>query len=164
MDLADRFAASHGQPVEVEGRTVHALYLRELSPGQTFTVSLFSKPRPGLVQGLRIKVTRGTLTVARTNTADIVLWADTAPRTVELRYGGPKNRDLKVWNCWRDQDQVMQAWIGNAGMVVEERGMGRVVLRCNIGPALSFDDLRAELDFAQAKAAMGPDSQTADSR
>jgi hypothetical protein len=49
---------------------------------------------------------------------------------------------LRVWNAWRDSTGTMQAWIGEAGMLVEEPARGEFVLRCSDGfDAPTFGDL-----------------------
>ena len=54
-----------------------------------------------------------------------------------------------MWNSWRDGQGAMQAWVGDAGMLVEEGEGGRIVLRCSDGfDRPSFDDLVVELELA----------------
>jgi hypothetical protein len=144
--LAERFQAAQGAPVEVDGQTAHMMY--ELPPVTeparlriTLTVNA---ERP---EGVRLKARNGTVVVNDQELDDVVLWSDSAPPEVlaELRPAGKKPMSLRVWNVWRDSTGAMQAWIGDAGMLVEDDD-GRVTLRCSDGfDRPSFDDLVAEL-------------------
>jgi hypothetical protein len=86
---------------------------------------------------------------------DVVLWSDTAPRlvTAELR---PKSKrkpmSLRVWNVWRDDAGTMQAWIGDAGLVVEDEHAGSVILACSDGfDQPDFGDLRVKLTLVESR-------------
>jgi hypothetical protein len=49
---------------------------------------------------------------------------------------------IRIWNEWRDSGGTMQAWIGDAGLVVEALDPNHFVLRCSDGfPPQSFTDL-----------------------
>lgn len=68
---------------------------------------------------------------------DVVLWTDTMPQSVVLQCLTTKLSELRVWNYWRDERNVTQAWIGNAGMVIEEsNGLKRLL--CNSPHELTF--------------------------
>jgi hypothetical protein len=146
--LADRFASAGGAAIEVDGQLAHMLY--ELDPMATPTrLSINLTSTSPTAQGLRLKARGGTIAVDGRNLDDIVLWTDTAPAlsTVVLV---PSDRSapltLRVWNVWRDPAATMQAWIGDAGIVVDGESPERVVLRCSDGfDAPTFDDLVVEL-------------------
>lgn len=54
-------------------------------------------------------------------------------------------RSLRIWNAWRDND-LTQAWLGNAGMRVIPGEGGSLTLRCSDGEGEpDFDDLVAEV-------------------
>lgn len=148
--LAQRFQAAKGAPIEVDGQTVQMMYeLAPLSEPAELRVALeTSSSRP---QGLRLKARNGEIVVKDQALEDVVLWTDTAPpETVsELRPNGKKPLAIRVWNVWRDEAGTMQAWIGDAGLVVEDEGSGTVTLRCSDGyDEPSFDDLRVKLTLA----------------
>jgi hypothetical protein len=146
--LAERLAAAHGAPIEVDGKLVHMLF--ELPPidvpAQLRIALRAGSARP---QAVRLKVREGTLLVSGERADDVVLWSDSAPPVVTasvrpLSAGKPAT--LRVWNAWRDPAGTMQAWIGDAGMLVEEPGPGEFVLRCSDGfDAPTFDDLVVRL-------------------
>jgi len=100
-------------------------------------------------QGLRLKVDKGSVVVDGRKYKDVVLWADSAPADVEVTCDTGKNStaELRVWNCWKEDDGVMQAWLGDAGMVIDEHDQ-RVSIRCGDGTH-PFDprDLEVELLF-----------------
>jgi hypothetical protein len=148
--LAQRFQAAKGAPIEVGGETAQMLY--ELPPVEQpaeLQVALeTSSSRP---QGLRLKARGGEIVVNDQALGDVVLWSDTAPpeTVAELRPKGSKPLGVRVWNVWRDEAGTMQAWIGDAGMVVDEEGSGTVTLRCSDGyDEPSFDDLRVKLTLS----------------
>lgn len=148
MELADRFVAEEGGPVELEGKLVHSIYRRQLREGMRVRVVRCSAAPAGPTAGLRLKLHRGRLRVGTETLADIVLWSDTSPEqvTIECEPAGGR-AELRAWNCWRDEQGVMQAWLANAGMLVQEEG-DVVILRCSSGPGgVSFGDLVVELRF-----------------
>jgi|SRR4051812_22640215 hypothetical protein len=147
VKLAERFQAAQGAPVEVDGQLAHMMY--ELPP-VTAPLRLRIALRPGgeRPEGLRLKARNGQVVVNDQALQDVVLWSDSAPPEVvaTLEPAGSKPMNVRVWNTWRDQQGVTQAWIGDAGMVVEDAGDGRVTLRCSDGfGGPSFGDLVAEL-------------------
>jgi hypothetical protein len=59
---------------------------------------------------------------------------------------------LRAWNVWCDPAGTMQAWIGNAGMIVREGSAGEVVLCCSDGfGEASVDDLVVTLVFQERR-------------
>ena len=148
MDLAQRFIEAKGGPIEVDGRLVHSIFRRKVGSGTSVRLTRQSTSTSGPVTGLRLKAHRGKLRVNDESLTDVVLWSDTSPDEVLIRCEIPEGGSgLRVWNCWRDEQGVMQAWLANAGMLVEERG-GRVTLRCSSGPGgVSFTDLVEQLSF-----------------
>jgi hypothetical protein len=145
--LAERFQAAQGAPVEVDGQLAHMMYeLPPVTAPVRLRVALrVDGERP---QGLRLKARNGQVVVNDQALEDIVLWSDSAPPevVVTLEPAGTKPMSVRLWNTWRDQQGAMQAWIGDAGMVVEEAGDGRVTLHCSDGfDRPSFEDLVVEL-------------------
>jgi hypothetical protein len=146
--LAERFQEAQGEPIEVDGKLVQMMY--ELPPIQApaeLTVELTtSSSRP---QGLRLKVRDGDVVLNDQVLDDVVLWSDTAPPTVTAQLrpkSARKPMNVRVWNVWRDPAGTMQAWIGDAGLVVEDEQDGSAVLGCSDGfDEPDFDDLRVKL-------------------
>lgn len=57
---------------------------------------------------------------------------------------------VRIWNAWRDDAGTMHAWIGNAGILIEELPNKVTILRCSDGfggPA--FDDLVVRLKLSE---------------
>lgn len=59
---------------------------------------------------------------------------DRLPSTVEYPYSSRVGR-LKLWNVfqkvWPDARVTEEKWVGNAGFLVENEGIGRFVFRCS---------------------------------
>jgi hypothetical protein len=146
-NLSERFARDRGAPQDVGGVTVHNILRRRLNADPIIRVRrLHASANP--VQGLRVKIDGGFLLINGQRLKDTVLWADSAPAEFEMRCSlRTSEAELKAWNCWRDPKGTMQAWIGDAGMIIEEIGH-RTRLRCSDGShPFSPTDLEVELDF-----------------
>lgn len=146
-ELSKLFQQAKGEPIEIDGRVIHAIYRwRILAPATVKLSRVRASPNP--IPGIRLRVQDGTAVVDGEVGSDLVFWSDTAPTDVELevRPNRGKTAELRLWNCWRDRG-VMQAWLSNAGMLVEEESETTLKMRCNSGPntALSFDDLIVEV-------------------
>ncbi|TCV78213.1 hypothetical protein [Sulfurirhabdus autotrophica] len=146
--LAERFIAENGAAVVVDGVTVVNMYRRPVKHEQKIALHVLSAVQQP-IQGLRIKLSEGTIRINNQDLKEVVVWLDTAPPDLEFLCN-PKNgssSELRVWNCWRDSNGVMQAWLGNAGIVAEETAKS-VTLRCSTGTGV-FDpsQLRVELQF-----------------
>lgn len=133
--LSTRFAESGGRPIDVDGRWVRPTYeiagldvQSELSVKREAVKSL----RP---EGLRLKALDGELNIEGMTYNEVVLWSDTSPEivTVQFKPATLGVMGVRIWNVWRDQMGVMQAWIGDAGMIVDEIAKDLMVLRCSDG-------------------------------
>jgi hypothetical protein len=152
--LAERFKAAKGAPIEVDGVLVQMMY--ELPPIQApAELRVELETSSGRPQGLRLKARDGDLLLNDQLLDDVVLWSDSAPPlvTAELR---PKSKrkpmSLRVWNVWRDDAGTMQAWNGDAGLVVEREQAGTVILGCSDGfDQPSFGDLRVRLTLVESR-------------
>jgi hypothetical protein len=151
--LSDLFERARSPSVTWNGQVVHSMYEMPADEGTVLRIE-FADPNPARPQGLRLKVRGGSLRFEDRELDDVVLWSDSAPRVVTA--GVRPNRGnavVRVWNCWRDPADTVQAWIGNAGMLVEETANG-VVLRCSDGyDDATFDDLVVVIDAAAADSA-----------
>jgi hypothetical protein len=146
MNLSETFAQNHGRPVHVDGRLVHPIYKRAVRPDDELRLTMVSAREPPL-QGIRIKLETGQIHISgHEPLGDVVLWTNTAPKSVVFRCQCKKPSELRLWNCWQDEQNVMQAWTGNAGIVIEESAKGMVRLMCNSRHALTFEDLVLELE------------------
>ena len=137
MTLAEQFAASRGRPIEVDGFEVHCIYRRALADGDELVIRRIACGREP-VSGLRLKVRGGSFDVGGRMLKEVVLWADESPDEVRLLCRTDEvNAEVSLWNCWRDEQGGMHAWLGDAGMAVDE-GDDVAVLRCSAG-ANGFD-------------------------
>ncbi len=147
--LSDLFQASSGAPIEWEGQRVQMMY--EMHPAGTEELEItFEQPSPARPQALRLRARGAVLEINGSRLDDVVLWSDSAPESVIVRVVPDKfskaPMNLRLWNAWRDPAGTMQAWIGNAGMRVEQRDDGSTVLRCSDGfDEPTFNDLVAVL-------------------
>jgi hypothetical protein len=143
--LSERFQAAQGAPVELDGRLVHMLHeLPPLTAPAELRLGLRAgAPRP---QGLRLRARGGRLVIAGRELDDVVLWTDTAPPEVVVGLRPAGTLTVRLWNVWRDGSGAMQAWIGDAGMLVEDG-----LLRCSDGfDRPSFGDLEVTLALETA--------------
>jgi hypothetical protein len=152
--LGERFIEARGSPIEVDGKLVRMSF--ELPPIRSRTELRIQietdSVRP---QGVRLKARGGKLEMNGRLEDNVVLCSDTAPRTVTADMRPTSSRKpmvLRVWNAWRDPAGTMHAWIGDAGIVVDEQAPGTVVLHCSDGfDAPTFDDLVVTLAFDAAE-------------
>jgi hypothetical protein len=145
--LAQLFGEAKGPTVEYEGRTVHGVVFRHVNRAGTFVIR-FIKAVPVPLQALRIRIDSGKLFVENSESAQILLRLDTAPGVVNVRYQpSPMGGRISFYNAWINEDGGVDAWLVNAGMLVEETA-NKMILRCSDGrgePA--FDDLIVEIEF-----------------
>lgn len=149
--LSEHFRESRGAPIEVDGNVVHMMH--EVAPIEGRTdLRIQLQASSTRLQAARLKARGGRLRVNDELLEDVVLWSDTAPATVMVTLVPDDDRrpmSLRVWNAWRDAAGAMQAWIGDAGLIVEKEADGVIVLRCSDGyDAADFDDLEIKLEFA----------------
>lgn len=151
MKLTELFREKNGAPIEWNGKTVHMMYEMPVIQTPAILRISFVKVSSERPEALRLKAHKGQLDVNGQLLDDVVLWSDTSPQTIDVAAKpSTKKMTVRAWNAWRDSIGVMQAWIGNAGIVVDESASGGVVLRCSDGygdPA--FDDLVVELTIME---------------
>ena len=149
--LAERFQASGGAPVEWGNQLVHMYEVLELRASTAMRIE-FLELSPARPQALRLKTRGGRLELNGQLLDDIVLWSDSAPEVVVATAHPDKSgkpMSVRVWNAWRDAEGTMQAWIGNAGMLIEGDSNTGLVLRCSDGfDEPTFSDLVAKLALA----------------
>lgn len=127
---------------------VEQIFLLPLHAGNLRCEIQFLAIKKVPTQGLRLRIEKASIEVENQHLTDLVLWTDTAPDTVTFEVSGKAEHTLKIWNVWRI-DGIMQAWVGNTGMVISNND-GGTTLRCSDGTQnVSFDDLVAHLKFRQ---------------
>lgn len=144
--LAELFAASPGVPIKFGRLEVHPIYVKAVTSPTSLRIR-FVAANPAVRQAVRVSVTGGSLRVDGEVGTDFVLWADTAPRVVNLQVDPTRPRaTVKFWNAWEAEDGTMDAWLRDCGMVIESGKRG-VTLRCSDGVgAPDFDDLVLEIE------------------
>lgn len=147
--LAERFQASSGAPIDLDGERVLMLYeMPSLAGAWGCTISLRGDAaRP---QGLHLKARKGKIVVNEQELTEATLWVDSAPPVVPIAVIPDQDAvpaNLRLWNQWRDRAGTTHAWVGNAGMVVR-LGEDETVLRCSDGHgAARFTDLIATISL-----------------
>lgn len=148
--LNERFAVSKGAPLELDGQTVFGWWVPDNVPAE---VSVRFESRQGdRRQGIALSCDGGQLAVEAGDetvlSPKLAIWADSAPeetRVVVQPRPWAGVRRLGIYNIWEGKWGQTDAWIGNAGVLVERLGSGpeyEVRLRCSCGfGAPDFDDL-----------------------
>lgn len=144
--LSDLFADGT-ETVEHRGRDVRPILRLAASEGTKVRVVRIAA-RPDRRQALKLAAVNGLIEVNGATSEVISLWSDTSPAEVDLTVVGAKARRLEVWNAW-DLGGLETAWLGNAGMVVEQAER-HLTLHCSdgLGPP-NFTDLQVRLSVAQ---------------
>ncbi|WP_434966466.1 hypothetical protein [Janibacter indicus] len=139
-DLSAVFASQRASQIDWNG----PLYSMFDLPIEVTRVSVaFQSVDSAFRQGLRLKIRGGRLEIDGVEATDLALWHDTAPNQVEVKvhWKGKGPRSLRMWNSW-EHNGVAHAWLGNAGMRVDEVESGRFLLRCSDGEGEpEFDNL-----------------------
>lgn len=143
--MASRFQAGNGEAIEFNGRLVRPLFQIEARGREKLIVARkIAKKSPR--QGLRIKAKESELEVNDQCHQEIILWADTSPDRVEIAVHAKPGCQLKFWNVW-EIDGIVQAWVGNSGMVVTEND-DRIVMECSDGTGeTDFVSLVVEIEI-----------------
>ncbi|WP_159888737.1 hypothetical protein [Paenibacillus puerhi] len=108
----------------------------EVSKGQVLSVE-FMNGETEYRQGIEFLVDKrkGQVEINGELLTAPVLWVDTAPKTVVVKCLPKKaNGQINVWNVWNytGEDRI-DAWIGNAGMHVEQINDKTFILHCSNG-------------------------------
>ena len=149
-ELATLFAQARTGCIVVDGRPIYSiLRIRVEVPSLLRVRRLHASS--DYVPGLRFAIRDGTATLEGEKVPDLVMWSDMSPveREIHIIPKRKKISEIMLWNCWRrysNGHSVMDAWLVNSGMLVEQTD-NTWILRCNSGPnaALTFDDLIVEV-------------------
>jgi hypothetical protein len=137
--LSFKFQKSNGTPLEIDGQIVQQILCVAIpETKKNFLIQrLKSKEKP--VSGLRLKAVNGEIEVNGERYSDIILWADTSPDAVSVSVLSKSGCELKAWNVWMIEG-IVQAWVGNSGMIVTEEGKS-TRLECSDGSGnVDFSD------------------------
>ena len=145
--LAELFGEADGPTVRYEGKTVRSAVFRYVNESGQFIVR-FIRAVPLPLQALRLHIDPGKLLIEDTESAQMLLRLDTSPQVVNVRYLPERNGSrIGIYNAWINEDGGVDAWLVNAGMLVEETG-NKLLLRCSDGRGEpTFDDLIVEIEF-----------------
>jgi hypothetical protein len=143
--ITELFEAARAPVVEWAGAPLYGLYQFDNVPEEIFIEFLKAKPSP--IQGLKLSVDDGVLEIEGVEAQTMLLWHDTAPPKVPVKIISAEGKTpvLKMWNVWRAGRDVTQAWLGNAGMRIEETG-NQLLLRCSDGEGpIDFSNLEVRV-------------------
>ncbi|WP_152531800.1 hypothetical protein [Pseudomonas syringae] len=145
--LSTIFQRTRGAPVEVSGRLVKPIFEKAIEKGQSNFLARRLSASNEVVTGLRLKSVNGYIEINNQRDTDIILWTDTSPESVSFSVVAKKAGVLKIWNVWR-ADNIVQAWVGEAGIVVCEDQEGRLTkLECSGGTeTVDFTTLIYEIE------------------
>lgn len=143
--LSSIFQRTRGAPIQVAERLVYPIFQKKIKAGRSNFLARRLKSTMQPVSGLRLKVVKGELEVNDQRHSEVILWADTSPESVCFSVLSKTGCELKIWNVWRVND-IAQAWVGNAGMVISEEG--RITnLECSGGTeAVDFSTLVFQIE------------------
>jgi len=143
--LSSAFQRSRGAPVQVGERLVYPIFQKKIKAGRSSFLARRLKSSMQPVAGLRLKVVKGELEVNNQRHSEVVLWEDTSPESVFFSVLSKTDCELRIWNVWRVNDFV-QAWVGNAGIVISEKG-NIINLECSGGTeAIDFSTLVFQIE------------------
>lgn len=141
MSLAELFIRSRGKPVEVNG---HSVVLMDRIPITTGKIRLeFIGPSGMADRGVALESSKGWIELSDGKKVRLLhTWDDPSlPRKVEHSVMCPDG-ELKVWNIYRTRHSsgliTVDAWTGNAGMLVKRIGDNCRDYACSSGPG-EFD-------------------------
>ncbi len=137
--LARAFGSGGSRKIKWQGQIVHAVYQLAVKTGDVIELTRLNAST-ARAQALNLAVDKGTLRANGVLMETAAVWTHTSPETAPLEVVDRKARTVDIWNAW-SFDGVESAWLGSAGMVVDENG-DELTLRCSDGLGdATFDDL-----------------------
>lgn len=116
----------------------------EVKTGQDVKVE-FIRRKNEYWQGIELSLykRKGYIEVNKQKLNSPVFWKDTTPSTFIFKcFPKKETGQLNLWNIWQYIDGRVDAWIGNAGIIVEQEDEGICFFRCSSGIGdIDFDDL-----------------------
>lgn len=126
---------------EIDGDTIHAALTVDLDIDSVVTI-VFREVNPDRPQGIALDADHAC-SIGDQRAARMVLWADTAPESVELHV--PAGR-LTIWNVWR-HDGAVHAWTGAAGIRRVELDDADADFGVRLLASDGYDDTELDLEF-----------------
>jgi hypothetical protein len=126
------FLKSKGKPVVFNNKTIQMVDRLPMQDGQKLEIT-FEGANGDWRQGVCLTTDGGFIVNNQTINKSIILWYDTAPKTVQIKIA-TKRGELQIKNVWDTGDGVVHSWHNGAAMIVEDIVNGRRYL-CNDGVA-----------------------------
>lgn len=144
MSLAEMFIKNKGEAININGSLVIMSQRLEVKTGQNAKIE-FIKSKNDYRQGIELSLDKrkGYIEIKDQKLISPIFWKDTAPSTFIFKCFPKKEiGELNIWNIWQYVDDRVDAWIGNAGIIVEQEDAGIFLFRCSNGMGnIDFDDL-----------------------
>lgn len=144
MTAAERWMDEQSDVTEIDGELVHAAVTVDLDVDSIVRIRRLDAD-PDTRQGLVVDAD-APLRVNGVDESRFVLWADVAPDEVEVH--APAGR-LTFWNVW-ETDGAVHAWIGEAGIMLDELDDGTTRLQASDGHGERTVDLEVEITIDAA--------------
>lgn len=144
--LSAIFQRTGGAAIEINERRILPIFQMKLPSGRYSLLVRRLQHTSVSEAGLRIKILKGEVELNGQNHSEIILWAGSSPELVELCVRSKTGCTMKIWNVWRS-DNLVQAWVGDAGMIVSEIG-NSIKLECSGGDVgINFLGLVVQIDL-----------------
>ncbi len=144
MSLAEMFIKNKGEAININGGLVVMSQKLEVKTDQYVKIE-FIRSKNDYRQGIELSLDKrkGCIEVNNQKLNSPVFWKDTAPSTIIFKcFPKKETGQLNLWNIWQYIDDRVDAWIGNAGIIVEQEDEGIFLFRCSSGIGdIDFDDL-----------------------
>ncbi len=138
------FMKNKGEAININGSLVVMSQRLEVKTGQDIKIE-FIRSKNDYRQGIEFSLDKrkGYIEVNKQKINSPVFWKNTAPSTFIFKCFPKKEiGQINLWNIWQYTDDRVDAWIGNAGIIVEQEGEGIFLFRCSSGIGdIDFEDL-----------------------
>ncbi|MCG1021456.1 hypothetical protein [Sutcliffiella horikoshii] len=143
MSLGEMFIKNKGEALNINGSQVVMSKRFEVKLGQDIKIEFISC-RNEYRQGIELSLDKrkGYIEINSQRIKSPVFWQDSAPSSFIIKCF-PHNQvgQLNLWNIW-DFDGGVEAWVGNAGIIVEQEDDNNFLFRCSNGIGdIDFNDL-----------------------
>lgn len=144
--LSAMFIEHKGKPLNIDGNQVVMSHKVEVVKNQEVRIELISwksEYRQGIEVSLDTR--KGMVEVNGEKLSDPIFWTDSAPRCFAFKCHPRKAiGHLNILNIWqhRDSEGRIDAWVGNAGIIIHQEEEGSFLFSCSNGIGeVHFDDI-----------------------
>lgn len=130
VTLTELFEQSDDGVIQWQGDDVRAVISFEVSDRSRIRIRRLGSSR-ARAQAIKLGLNSGALRANGLSAPSVAVWSHTAPEDCEVVVEGRRAHTLEVWNAW-SLDGVDNAWLGNAGIIMEPHA-GGMTLRCSDG-------------------------------